>query len=75
MDFVVVEILFILLTTGTWIAALVVAGMKGRWVWLVLGIFFWLPAYVGAFLPPRPDSSWAQRRQQAPGKGPSPPTQ
>jgi hypothetical protein len=53
----------LLLSLVAWIPALVIAGMKGRWVWFVLGLLFWLPAFVGAALPPRRNSSWALRRQ------------
>lgn len=43
------------------IAALVVSALKGQWIWFVLGVFFALPAYVGALLPARPGSAWAKR--------------
>lgn len=55
------EILIVLIILS-WIPAVVVAGMKGRWVWLVLGLLLWFPAYIGALLPARAGSSWAQRR-------------
>ncbi len=53
--------ILILLILLTQIAALVVAGMKGRWVWFVLGLLLWLPAFIGALLPAMPGSSWARR--------------
>ena len=53
--------LIILVVLLSYVPALVVAGMKERWVWFVLGLLFWLPSYVGALLPARPGSSWARR--------------
>lgn len=46
------------------VVGLVVSGMKGRWVWFVLGLVLWVPALIGAALPPRPASLWAQRREK-----------
>lgn len=57
-----VEVLLVL-SLVAWIPALVIAGMKGRWVWFVLGLLLWLPAYVGALLPVRQSSAWVLRRQ------------
>ena len=45
-----------------YIWALVVCGMKGRWVLFVLGLLFAPVAFVGALMPAKPDSSWASRR-------------
>lgn len=47
------------------VAALVIAGMKARWVWLALGVLLWVPAFIGALLPAKPDSHWARRKQRA----------
>lgn len=55
--------ILVLLLIFAWIPALVVSGMKGRWVWFVLGLLLWLPAFVGALLPARHDSTWALRRR------------
>jgi hypothetical protein len=56
--------LFILLLIGLYIWALVVAGMKGRWAWFVVGLFIGPAAFVGALLPARPQSSWAAKRNR-----------
>jgi hypothetical protein len=53
---------FVLLLLGLYIWALVVSGMKGRWVWFVLGLFLFPFALVGALLSARPSSSWANKR-------------
>ena len=53
----------ILLSLMALIPALVISGMKGRWVWFVLGLLLWAPAFVGALLPARAASSWAVRRR------------
>ena len=53
----------VLLFVIAYIAALVVCGMKGRWVLFVLGIvFLGIFAFIGALLPARPGSAWERRR-------------
>jgi hypothetical protein len=47
----------ILLLLFTYIPALVVAGMKGQWLWFVLGLFLFPAAYIGAFLRAKPGSA------------------
>ena len=43
-------------------ASAVVVGLKGRWIWLLVGLFtFGLAVVAAAFLPAEPDSSWARR--------------
>ena len=38
----------------------VVTGLKGRWVWLIVGMFTGLTFFYSAFLPAMPDSVWAR---------------
>jgi signal peptidase I len=47
------------------LTALVIAGMKRRWLWLVLGLFFFPLAIAGALMDPRPGSYWVRRKQAA----------
>ncbi len=42
--------------------AMVVLGMKGRWVWLAVGVVIGPVAVVAAFLPAKPGSAWEARR-------------
>jgi hypothetical protein len=56
-----VELVVVLLLIA-YVAALVVTGMKGRWVLFVLGILFGIFAFVGALMPARPGSHWANRK-------------
>jgi type IV secretory pathway TrbD component len=57
------EVLIVLTIVGQ-VPALVIAGMKGRWVWFAFGLLLWIPAFVGALLPARADSTWAIRRSR-----------
>lgn len=42
--------------------AAVVVGLKGRWIWLLVGLFtFGLAIVAAAFLSAEPDSPWARR--------------
>ena len=44
----------------------VVTALKGRWVWLLVGLLLvGLPWLVSAWLPARPGSPWARRRRDA----------
>jgi hypothetical protein len=44
------------------ICAAVVTVMKGRWGWVIIGVFTsGLGFFYSAFLPPRPDSLWGRR--------------
>jgi len=46
-------------------AAAVVVGLKGRWIWLLVGLFtFGLAVVAAAFLAAEPDSAWARRAQR-----------
>lgn len=46
-------------------ASAVVVGLKGRWIWLLVGLFtFGLAVVAAAFLPAEPDSAWARRAQR-----------
>ena len=63
------EVLIVLLCALSIVPALVVTAMKGRWVLLVIGLFLWPVAFVGAFMPARPGSYWLTRRE-----GTSPPS-
>ena len=70
------EILIVLMLIG-YIPALIITGMKGRWIVFTLGLILVLPAFVGAILPARPDSTWAIRRRgsRLPPAPPPPPGQ
>ena len=50
------------------LAAVVIAGMKGRWLFLVIGLFVFPVAVAGSLMDPRPGSYWSRRRQQADGE-------
>lgn len=44
------------------IAAAIATALKGRWVWLAVGIVLGgLPLLYSAFLAPEPESIWARR--------------
>jgi hypothetical protein len=51
-----------------YVAAVFVCAAKGRWLLFALGIVFVIPALVGAFLAPRPNSVWARQRAAEPGE-------
>lgn len=55
----------ILVVIALYVWALVVCVMKRRWVFFVLGILFGLFAFIGALLPPQPDSPWEKKRRAA----------
>ncbi len=54
--------IIVLLLLLLYLAALVVTGMKGRWVLFVLGLLFGIFAFVGALLPAKPGSTWERRQ-------------
>ena len=56
------ELIVALVLLGLIVVPLVVCALKGRWVLFALGFFFVVPSVVGAFLPAKPGSPWAQRR-------------
>jgi hypothetical protein len=46
-------------------AAAVVVALKGRWIWLLVGMFtLGLAILAAAFLPAEPDSTWARRARR-----------
>ena len=47
----------ILLLLFTYIPAMVIAGMKGQWLWFALGLVLFPAAYVGAILRAKPGSA------------------
>lgn len=47
-----------------YVLALVACAIKAQWVMFVFGIFFVIPALVGAWLPARPGSLVAKRGQK-----------
>jgi hypothetical protein len=49
--------LVILFALFLYIPAMVVTGMKGRWLWFILGLFLFPAAFVGAFLRAKPGSA------------------
>jgi cell division protein FtsW (lipid II flippase) len=62
--FVVMPDLGLILWTvyvATVLVLAVVTGLKGRWIWLLVGLLLLggLPLFYAAFLPPEPDSVWA----------------